>query len=71
MHLLSGKWYLPTEPHIYVPLVNFFWRHCPKWWLSMWALLGRRNSYQANMGWREVASMNMAYCQTGLFYIST
>jgi ubiquinone/menaquinone biosynthesis C-methylase UbiE len=25
MHLFPAKWYLPSEPHIFVPLVNFFW----------------------------------------------
>jgi SAM-dependent methyltransferase len=71
MHLLPGKWYLPTEPHIFVPLVNFFWPHCPGWWLSLWAVLGRRNSFQTGMSWRDVAAMNASYCKTGLFYISS
>ena len=45
MHIYPGKWYLPYEPHIYVPLVNYFWPYCPKWWLGLWALLGVRNEF--------------------------
>ena len=29
MHLYPPKWYLPREPHILVPLVNWFWPRCP------------------------------------------
>jgi len=25
MHVFPGKWHLPYEPHIYVPLVNYQW----------------------------------------------
>src|SRR5690349_3902803 len=70
MHFYPGKWYLPYEPHIYVPLVNFFWPHCPKWWLGLWALLGVRNEYQKNLSWKAVLEANDQYCQRGLCYLS-
>lgn len=71
MHTFPGKWYLPTEPHIYVPLVNWFWPHRPRWWLSLWARLGIRNEYQAGMPWREVVERNDAYVRDGICYRST
>jgi SAM-dependent methyltransferase len=71
MHLFPGKWYLPSEPHMYVPLANFFWPNCPLWWLKLWALLGRRSEHQKDWDWREVAAANLAYCQQGLCYLTT
>jgi SAM-dependent methyltransferase len=71
IHLLPGKWYLPTEPHIYVPLVNWFWPRVPRWWLGLWAFLGVRNEFQKEMTWRHVRDSNYAYCEKGLSYWST
>jgi SAM-dependent methyltransferase len=71
MHLYPGKWYLPYEPHIFVPLVNFFWPHCPKWWLALWALLGVRNEFQQNKPWKTIVALNHRYCQEGLIYLTT
>jgi SAM-dependent methyltransferase len=68
IHLYPSKWYLPTEPHIYVPLVNMFWPNCPKWWLSFWAWAGIRNEFQQQMPWREVSAINANYCRDGLSY---
>ncbi len=68
MHVFPGKWYLPSEPHIYVPLANYFWPTCPRWWLVLWALLGVRNGYQTGKSWRHVADLNQRYCQDGLSY---
>lgn len=68
MHLFPGKWYLPYEPHIYVPIVNFFWPKCPRWWLGFWALLGVRNEFQNNKSWKEVRDLNHQYCMRGLSY---
>ncbi len=70
MHVLPGKWYLPSEPHIYVPLANAFWPNCPRWWLALWAMLGVRNKYQEGMPWRTVVELNVAYCAKGLSYWS-
>jgi SAM-dependent methyltransferase len=71
MHIYPGKWYLPCEPHIFVPLVNFLWPDCPKWWLGLWAMLGVRNAFQRGQSWRAVAEMNFRYCREGLSYWST
>lgn len=68
MHLLPSKWYLPSEPHIFVPLANFLWPNVPLWWLKLWAWLGVRNSYQVGMPWRHVAELNHEYCQRGISY---
>jgi SAM-dependent methyltransferase len=70
IHLYPSKWYMPTEPHIFVPLVNVFWPRCPKWWLSLWAWAGIRNDYQKQMPWREVSATNAEYCRDGLTYWS-
>jgi SAM-dependent methyltransferase len=70
MHLYPSKWYIPTEPHVYVPLVNMLWPNCPRWWLSCWAILGVRNEYQSEMPWREVRNVNLRYCREGLSYWS-
>jgi SAM-dependent methyltransferase len=70
MHLLPSRWYLPAEPHIYVPLVNFMWPRCPRWWLALWAILGIRNEFQAGRSWREVTDLNAEYCASGLNYWS-
>jgi SAM-dependent methyltransferase len=71
LHIYPGKWYLPSEPHIYVPLVNFFWPDVPKWWLWLWAAMGCRNEYQQSMSVREVTDRNAQYCKSGLIYLST
>lgn len=68
MHILPSKWYLPTEPHIFVPLVNWFWPHCPKWWLALWAILGKRNSFQIGQPWKSVYLSNIDFCRDGLCY---
>jgi SAM-dependent methyltransferase len=70
MHLYPSKWYLPTEPHIYVPFVNMLWPRCPAWWLSLWAWLGIRNEYQSGMRWQDVRTVNERYCHQGLSYWS-
>ena len=70
MHLFPAKWYLPSEPHIHVPLVNFFWPNCPMWWIALWALLGVRNEFQLGKSWKEVAEANSEYCAHGLSYWS-
>ena len=70
MHMYPSKWYLPTEPHINVPLVNFFWPKCPKWWLSMWHFFGIRAEIQKGKNWKEVTEHNYKYCGDSLCYIT-
>lgn len=70
MHLVPNKWYFPKEPHIYVPLANYFWPKVPKWWLQFWAWAGVRNEYQQGKSWREVSDLNAEYCRRGLIYLT-
>lgn len=68
MHLFPSKWYIPFEPHIYVPLVNWFWPWCPRPWLWLWAKLGLRNEFQKGLPSDEVVRLNARYCREGLSY---
>ncbi|MGB9116597.1 class I SAM-dependent methyltransferase [Bradyrhizobium sp.] len=71
MHLLPGKWYLPYEPHILVPLANYFYPNCPTWWFAMFAFFGHRAPGEKGMNWRETTQAYRQYYDTGLFYLST
>lgn len=71
MHLLPGKWYLPYEPHILVPLANWFYPNCPTWWFAMWTLMGQRAGSEKGMTWREATRSYRKYYDTGLFYMTT
>jgi SAM-dependent methyltransferase len=68
MHTFPGKWYLPLEPHIYVPLVNWFWPLAQRPWLALWAIAGVRNEYQKGLPWQEVTRLNVTYVREGLCY---
>lgn len=68
MHLFPAKWYLPAEPHIYVPFANYFWPKCPKWWLKAWAILGIRHEFQKDLSWRQFADLYYQYSIDGLAY---
>lgn len=70
IHVFPSKWYLPVEPHIFVPFVNWMWPRVPRWWLALWAIAGVRNSFQSGMSWRQVVDANLAYCRAGLDYWS-
>ena len=70
MHILPAKWYLPSEPHMFVPLVNLTFPYCPTWWLALWALLGVRNTLQQQLGWRETVAMNRYFYDNQLIYLS-
>jgi SAM-dependent methyltransferase len=58
VHFVAGKWYLPSEPHLFVPLLNWFWPHPVRPWLALWARLGVRNEHQQDLPWREVMHRN-------------
>lgn len=70
MHLFAAKWYLPAEPHIGVPFVNYLWPQCPEWWFKVWAILGIRNEYQKGLSWRQTAKLNYQFSIDGLAYYS-
>jgi SAM-dependent methyltransferase len=61
LHQFPGSNYL-MEGHVNVPL-PLMCKH--KWWLTFWALLGRRSERLAHMNWREAADSSaemMRYC---------
>lgn len=68
-HIFPSKWNI-RECHLFVPLVSILWPNVPGWWLDLWAFLGIRNQFQTNLGWREVALLNKAYCREGIHYWS-
>lgn len=68
MHFFPSKYYLPTEPHIFVPFASWLWPNVPKWWLSLWALAGVKNDFQQTMNWQQRAADNVRYCRDGLCY---
>jgi SAM-dependent methyltransferase len=71
MHLMPTKYYLPLEPHIFVPLANFFWPRCPTWWFSVWALLGWRSPAQQKLTWRETVAQNREFLENHTNYLTT
>ena len=71
LHLFPSKWYLPYEPHLFVPLANYLWPRCPRWWLWIWAVLGVRNSFQGSMSPRNVVAANEKYLENGVSYSPT
>jgi SAM-dependent methyltransferase len=70
MHILPGKWYLPWEPHLFVPLANAFWPHCPTWWFALWARLGIRKTSQESFDWRKTVATNRDYYDHRLIYLT-
>jgi SAM-dependent methyltransferase len=71
MHLVPGKWYLPWEPHLRVPLANFFYPNCPTWWFALWALVGKRHPHHQGLGWREVVKNCRDFYDNNVIYLST
>jgi len=74
IHSFPSKYYLPTECHMGVPLINYILPYTPRWWFSLWALLGVRKKYGApqsrDMQWRNVVTDNIDYCNYYLSYSS-
>jgi SAM-dependent methyltransferase len=68
IHIFAARWYLPYEPHIHIPLANFFWPRIPRWWLALWTILGARCIHTAEMPWREAVAWNENFCENGLAY---
>ena len=71
MHLLPGKWYLPSEPHIFIPFANYFYPRCPSWWLAACILLGLCHPAHRRRGWREAVRMCRQFLDNQVFYLST
>jgi SAM-dependent methyltransferase len=68
IHIFPSKYYLPYEPHLFVPLLNYFWPTVPNWYLAFWALVGVRNGKQRDMPWRDVVTANQVFCHERLSY---
>jgi SAM-dependent methyltransferase len=71
MHIMPARHYLPSEPHIFVPLANFFWPRCPTWWFALWALLGWRAPFQKTLSWRETVAKNKEFYDNCTIYMPT
>ena len=71
MHLFPGKWYLPYEPHILVPLANYFYPHCPTWWFSLWALTWRPHPVHSRLRWRDAVVAWRTFYDNNVCYLST
>jgi SAM-dependent methyltransferase len=66
LHIFPAK-LKPTEGHVFVPLGGLIQN---RWWLTLWALLGLRNSFQQGKGFREVVELNSDYLQHRTNYLS-
>lgn len=72
--LRLGRWFMPVEPHIRVPMVHFIWprpgeNSVPRWWFLLWATLGFRSPYQHKKSVSEVVESNVLYCSNNLCYL--
>jgi SAM-dependent methyltransferase len=70
MHYYPSKWYLPSEPHIHIPLANYFWPHCPKWWIGLWVLIRTAIIPKLAPHWRDMYHRYCEFCQSGMIYLS-
>ena len=68
-HLFPAKWYLPSEPHIRIPLANVFWPHCPDWWIGLWVLLRVVQVPRLRPDWRGVHREYCAFMRGGVSYL--
>src|SRR6267143_1063722 len=66
LHIFPAK-LKPTEAHVFVPLAGVIQR---RWWLTLWAVCGIRNSFQKGKGVREVVALNFQYLHQRTNYLS-
>lgn len=66
LHIFPSK-YSPLEPHIFVPFAGVFQSRV---YLTFWALLGIKNSFQKRLSRWEVAADNTQYLRTCTTYYS-
>jgi SAM-dependent methyltransferase len=66
LHIFPAK-LKPTESHVFVPLGGLIQN---RWWLTLWTLLGIRNSFQTGKGFREVVDLNFRYLRDRTNYLS-
>jgi SAM-dependent methyltransferase len=60
LHCFPSR-YRPVEAHVFVPFAGIF-RHYA--YLTFWAYLGIRNSFQQRLSWKRVADLNFEYLRT-------
>ena len=65
LHIFPAK-LKPTEGHVFVPLGGLIQN---RWWLSLWALVGIRNSFQQGKGFREVVELNSRFLKNQTNYL--
>jgi SAM-dependent methyltransferase len=70
-HIFPAKWYLPYEPHIKIPLVNYFWPHCPGWWINFWLIIRGIFIPKVASYRKDVLQAYINLCNTGIIYIPT
>jgi SAM-dependent methyltransferase len=68
-HLFPAKWYLPSEPHVRVPLANVFWPRCPDWWIGLWVLLRVAQVPRLRHDWRGMYGDYCAFMRSGVSYL--
>jgi SAM-dependent methyltransferase len=68
-HLFPAKWYLPSEPHIRIPLANAFWPHCPNWWIRMWVLVRVVQVPRLRHDWPMMYADYCAFMRNGVTYL--
>ena len=66
LHIFPAKLKL-TESHVFVPWGGLI-QH--RWWLTLWALLGVRNSFQKGKSVKEVVELNSDYLRARTNYLS-
>lgn len=70
VHLFPGKWYLPAEPHILIPLLNWFWPNCPAWWIRFWVTLRAALIPQLRASRDDQVRTYVDFCKHGIHYIT-
>jgi len=68
MHYFPAKFYLPAEPHILVPLVNFFWPNCPNWWIKFWVLLRAIRIKELRPYWKGMYEKYIDFAKHAIAY---
>jgi SAM-dependent methyltransferase len=69
MHYFPGKWYLPYEPHVRIPLMNYFWPHCPRWWINLWLIVRVIYSPKIKPYRQAVLDRYCEFCKIDIIYL--
>ncbi|MBN2388285.1 MAG: class I SAM-dependent methyltransferase [Anaerolineales bacterium] len=68
MHFFPGKWYLPYEPHVRIPLLNYFWPRCPRWWINLWLIVRGIYSPQVRPYRQGILERYCEFCKYDIVY---